>query len=341
MQVAAAEKHKLVLLASGTVLSYGTGFYGVGRRRTVYVDSYLSDLDCKPEPITALRHHIIVAVAAGEEHSLVLNARGQLLTFGNGYDGRLGHGPDCTERVAPCVVKALKGVRICHISAGSAHSIVLSTTGQAYTFGYGDNGCLGLGDEEKCAVVPTLVEGLVGHHIVSASAGTYHTLALQDNGVVWSFGDGEVGNLGHNNCEHRYLPAPITACQGVHHVVGVSAGLHHSAVWTDRGQLLTFGLADTGLFGMTHTQDCVCVPTVVPRLIVHHVVEVSAGNMFTLVRTRGDRTFGFGPGLDAGINELVPTVQRVTTAATESTTATTSALASDREYDFVANDFNF
>ena len=61
-------------------------------------------------------------ISAGSHHSLLLTARGEVLAFGKGTAGALGHG-DRLDAVEPSVVGALRGKRIVAISAGGCHRI--------------------------------------------------------------------------------------------------------------------------------------------------------------------------------------------------------------------------
>ena len=61
-----------------------------------------------PRVIEALRGVRVVAVAAGCGHSLVLTDGGTVLSFGQGEDGKLGHG-DQEDQLVPKVIEALRG----------------------------------------------------------------------------------------------------------------------------------------------------------------------------------------------------------------------------------------
>ena len=58
--------------------------------------------------------------------------------------------------------------------------------GEVYSFGYGWNGRLGLGNEEN-QLSPQLVAALRGRSVVQVSAGRTHSLALLKVGAEMSF----------------------------------------------------------------------------------------------------------------------------------------------------------
>ena len=77
----------------------------------------------------------IVSVALGDLHTLLLTINGEILSCGNGADGKLGHGIDNDELV-PRVVQHLVGRQVVEIAAGDHHTIALCANGNVYFFGY-------------------------------------------------------------------------------------------------------------------------------------------------------------------------------------------------------------
>ena len=84
-----------------------------------------------------LSEHSIVSVSAGQEHILLLTEDGQVLSYGKGSRGQLGHGnlDDIVEGFA-VPVEALEGVPCKAITAGGWHSMALSETGDVYVWGW-------------------------------------------------------------------------------------------------------------------------------------------------------------------------------------------------------------
>jgi len=69
---------------------------------------------------------------------------GSLAVFmwGRGEDGQLGLG-DTSDQDEPTYVDALRGVGVRQIACGSGHTVVLTTDGEVFTWGRGDDGRLG------------------------------------------------------------------------------------------------------------------------------------------------------------------------------------------------------
>lgn len=104
----------------------------------------------------------VVQVAAGRFHSMAVTQTGQLLTWGSGAKGQLGHGRKEHEKVPRVVGGA--GV-VLGAAGGSYHSMAVRESGEVVVFGEGAagdaadaDGRLGLGAQVMEALQPTVVK---------------------------------------------------------------------------------------------------------------------------------------------------------------------------------------
>ena len=104
---------------------------------------------------------IILQIATGESHCLVIADSNELYSFGTGSCGELGieSTPSYTNSLQP--VKFTNNDRVKYVAAGSYYSAVISVSGILYTFGCGAYYRLGHGTDENCNV-PKKVEALEG-----------------------------------------------------------------------------------------------------------------------------------------------------------------------------------
>merc|ERR1711939_824174 len=87
-----------------------------------------------------------------------------------------------------------------------------------------------------------------GKKAIGASAGRYHTAAWTDAGELFTFGWSSSGQLGHGGKAEEHVPRLVEALGGKK-MIGASAGERHTAVWTDAGELFTFGCGYHGQLG--------------------------------------------------------------------------------------------
>ena len=69
-----------------------------------------------------------------------------------------------------------------------------------------------------------------------------------EGGEVYTFGSGEQGRLGHGGTERELVPRVVEALAGKK-VVGAAAGVRHTVVWTEGGEVSTFGHRCYGALG--------------------------------------------------------------------------------------------
>jgi alpha-tubulin suppressor-like RCC1 family protein len=92
---------------------------------------------------------------------------------------------------APTAVKGFDG-KVTKAIFGQNHSAFITADGELYTFGSGKFGALGLDDKDKNHYLPQKVQYFEdkGLKVTDVALGLWHTIALTDDGQVYSFGQG-------------------------------------------------------------------------------------------------------------------------------------------------------
>ena len=179
------------------------------------------------------------------------------------------------------------------VTAGAAHSLALTTDGSVWNWGYGRDGKLGHGDEQR-QLLPKKVEALAGQSVIAVSAGAMHSLALTAEGAVWSWGEGCYGQLGHGDQQQQLLPKKIEALVG-QRVVAVSAGCGHSVALTTGGAAWSWGFGYAGQLGHGDQQHQL-LPKKIEAFAGQRVVAVSAGDEHSLALTADGAVWSWGWG---------------------------------------------
>ena len=262
--------HTLLLSASG--VAYSCGYGGSGRlglgeallrgrplptvlapRALEGADEGACDGVCEGARVGALLS--LRAVAAGTHHTLVLSHAGAVYSCGEGGLGQLGHCEDESCWRPRRVAGALEGVACCAVAAGRLHSLALSDDGVVYSWGEGDDGRLGHGHVDSCWSPSPIRGPLSGRRVCEVSTVWDHSLALTADGLVFSWGLGLCGQLGHGDEEQNELsPRLLEGLTGTR-VVGVAAGARTCFAAATDGCLFGWGVGVTtedDLHGLSH-----------------------------------------------------------------------------------------
>uniref|UniRef100_A0A8D0V1Z9 HECT and RLD domain containing E3 ubiquitin protein ligase 5 n=4 Tax=Sus scrofa TaxID=9823 RepID=A0A8D0V1Z9_PIG len=202
-----------------------------------------------------LQEKIIIQITCGDYHSLALSKGGELFAWGENLHGQLGVGRGIASTPTPQMVEHLYGVPLAQVSAGGAHSVALSMSGNVYSWGGNDFGQLGLGHTDD-ADFPSRIEALDGQHVEFLACGASHTALLTKGGLVLTFGDGRCGQLGHNSTQNELRPRLVTELVGKR-VTQMACGREHTLAYvSDLGKVFAFGSGTEGQLGNggTHNQ---------------------------------------------------------------------------------------
>ncbi|KAG7228716.1 hypothetical protein INR49_008494 [Caranx melampygus] len=235
VQLIGGEQTLFAVTADGKL--YATG-YGAGGRLGIGGTESVST----PTLLESIQHVFIrkVAVNSGGKHCLALSSEGEVYSWGEAEDGKLGHGnrSPCDR---PRVIESLRGVEVVDIAAGGAHSACITASGELFTWGKGRYGRLGHGDSED-QLKPKLVDALQGHRVIDVACGSgdAQTLCLTDDDMVWSWGDGDYGKLGRGGSDGCKIPMKIDSLTGLG-VVKVECGSQFSVALTKSGAVYTWG----------------------------------------------------------------------------------------------------
>lgn len=234
-----------------------------------------------------------------------------MYSWGRGEDGQLGLG-DTNDQYRPVPVDVLKDRGVVQICCGSGHTVVLSEEGEVYTWGRGDDGRLGHGDN-GWKYVPRTVEALRGLNIVQVTCGSYHTAAITDRGDLYSWGGGMYGKLGHGNESGHSKPCLVEALKGVF-LIQIACGSRHTIALADTHDVYTWGDQENGVAGHGETEGHQYLPRMVAALRDKETIQVAACGFHTAALTASGRIYTWGEGKFGRLghgderNRSVPTV---------------------------------
>ena len=144
----------------------------------------------------------IVDVAGGWDHALCCSNTGKVYSWGHGYEGTravLGHG-DKLMRITPTLIKKLSNEYIVNVCAGYDHSLCSSINGDIYSWGWAQNGQLGIGSRKEqvfpCRINMERYGKRRNRRLYQLRLGRI-TLCLDEDGNAYSWGHGQEYQTGH------------------------------------------------------------------------------------------------------------------------------------------------
>jgi len=232
----------------------------------------------------------VLQVACGGMHTVALTADGAVWTWGVNDEGALGrktsgesakklwaaagHGaaPD-SDPYVPGVASLPAGAgRVVMVTAGDSHTCALDERGTVWSWGTfrDSSGVMGFAPGTRTQVAPAPVFGpgspaCPGERCVKVASGDDHVVALCESGRVYSWGNGQQGQLarvGERLAEARRLPTYLTPTR-VHvasragRVTDVACGSYSTFLVLGGGAaVLAAGLNNYGQLGLEAPEGC-------------------------------------------------------------------------------------
>lgn len=186
---------------------------------------------------------------AGGLHSLALTNDGKIYVWGDTRSGQLGNGTQNTADYLPTLVTFPAGVTaFTAIAAGHEHNLALGNDGKVYAWGNGVSGQIGNGTNNYSTLVPTPVALPVG--VTAIAAGHSHSLALGNDGKIYTWGANWGGQLGNGTNTPSNVPVAVTFPAGVSRFTDVVAGEGHSFGLGNDGRYYAWGENNLGELGV-------------------------------------------------------------------------------------------
>lgn len=158
---------------------------------------------------------LLVSLDGGYEHSIGLSVdRSTLFAWGLNSSGQLGNGTTTALNVPTIVLNRtnLDGSYIEQVIGGGYHTLALTGNGRVYAWGMNTEGQLGVGDNtNRLSPTPVATAGtpMDGKDIVAIGAGRQHSIAVDSDGRVYTWGWNNFGQLGNNTTTSANRPVAV------------------------------------------------------------------------------------------------------------------------------------
>jgi alpha-tubulin suppressor-like RCC1 family protein len=136
---------------------------------------------------SSLKAFCAIDIAAGEQHSLAAGREGAY-SWGSNSMGQLGIGSPATVEMAllPVRIPLPEGMEVTQVAAGGRHSAAITRCGKLLSWGWGEEGQLGGGNEKNAVYprpvrIPALKEEALKGVPIAVAVGMSHTMVLLMN----------------------------------------------------------------------------------------------------------------------------------------------------------------
>ncbi|KAJ3862914.1 regulator of chromosome condensation 1/beta-lactamase-inhibitor protein II [Lentinula novae-zelandiae] len=233
----------------------------------------VDELTSVPHPLQTLvdQGFRAVKIATGDSICAAVNDKGELRVWGSFRvnEGSLGFANGLKHQFIPVPIlhnslthRPGDVEKVSDITAGVNHLLVLTTHGNIYTWGAGEQAQLGRKVLERRKIHGTVPEKVsLGTRTRKAKvigAGSFHSFAVDDKGDVWGWGLNTMGQAGTGYATEDdsqvQLPTKVEgltkeALDG-DEVVQISGGEHHSVFLTQSGKVFAVGRCNAGQIGL-------------------------------------------------------------------------------------------
>ncbi|KPA12012.1 BNR repeat domain protein [Candidatus Magnetomorum sp. HK-1] len=314
--VAAGSRHSLALSGDGHVLAWGNNIYGQLGNSTFdesFTPVYV--LDDQGQPIEN-----VINIVSGANHALLLTEDNQLWAWGKNDQGQLGDNTRTNQNHPVRVTGVYQEYAIIQIAAGDSHSMLLFENGQVWTWGDNTSGQLGIGSIVSSIIPVRVLQANSSdplENIVSISAGAFHSMALSNEGHIWTFGLNANGQLGNGGPIYTTSPIKVQHPDKrtvLSNIGQIAAGTDHSMAFQNNGVIWSWGKNDGGQLGYGSKLGNYYPAQVNTEsdISLSRILAIDAGKAHTIVQTANGEVWAWGNnysfqlGSGTTIESLIP-----------------------------------
>ena len=252
-------------------------------------------------PVLILKGKNIEKISAGGNHTVAIDKNGKVYAWGINYAGQLGDGTTTMANIPICIsdipTNPLNRVKIKEISAGDSHTVAIDEDGKVYAWGANVRGQLGDGTNNR-SNIPICISDIATNlvNIKEISAGEDHTVAIDEDGKVYAWGDNDWGQLGDGTNNRSNIPICISdIATNLVNIKAISAGGDHTVAIDENGKVYAWGYNGNGQLGdgtNNRSYIPICISDISTNLV--NIKEISAGRYHTVAIDEEGKVYAWG-----------------------------------------------
>eukprot|EP00890_Picochlorum_soloecismus_P003284 jgi/Picsp_1/3957/NSC_01469-R1_ran gtpase binding len=225
-------------------------------------------------------------IVAGSRNTLAVTARGNVYSWGWNDRATLGHGHR-DPVLKPKRIDGLKGIRVVQVALGGWHALGLDTQGRCWAWGGNEYSQCALDPDIRDVTVPQ--QCMPNLRVCQIDAGGMHSVALTENGQIWTWGE----QWGDFSMTINRNPRRIDESGDF---VRVVCGAFHNIALTCSGEVYTWGINDYGQLGNGTTSYETSPKKIVDGLEGVKVSDIAAGGWHSVAITEDGELYVWGRG---------------------------------------------
>ena len=227
-------------------------------------------------------------VSLGDFFSMIIDTDSNVWSFGYNISGQLGLG-DEENRNTPTQIQNVKAKQI---ACGHHHSMIINMNDYVWSFGNNEFGQLGFGDnyEEDYISTPTQIQNVKAKQI---ACGGNHSMIIDLNDNVWSFGHNNHGQLGLSSFIDKNIPTRIPNIKAKQ----IACGGEHSMILDTNGNVWSFGSNHHGQLGLGNNASR-NTPTQIQNI---QAKQIACGYDQSMILDLNDNVWSFGYNAKGGL----------------------------------------
>ena len=177
-------------------------------------------------PVQKSGSYFAVDLALGDVHSSLVELNGSVKSFGSNPYGQFGNGSEPSDQLNIKMNSAIlpQGVVAERLSAGEGYCVMVSSTGEIYSFGDNGRGQLGCASSESFSSTPQKVSISMGDaSVISMDARASTSAVVDSNGLIWTWGANDQGQLGNGTFVDSAIPVGVLDGDGERLCLGSSS----------------------------------------------------------------------------------------------------------------------